>query len=87
LRNVEVAGLGASGVLLQETPGSKVWDEVRAVEGLLGHEGRVLIRPSGTEPVVRIMVEAPTEDQARVAADRLVAVLRSALGAPPTGAG
>ena len=40
------------------------WAEVRAVEAELGDAGRVLVRPSGTEPVVRVMVEAPTDDQA-----------------------
>jgi phosphoglucosamine mutase len=56
-----------------------VWAEVRAVEAELGNRGRVLLRQSGTEPVVRVMVEAPTEEAANEAADRLVAALRAAL--------
>ncbi|MEO1063477.1 MAG: phosphoglucosamine mutase [Actinomycetota bacterium] len=53
-------------------------DELAAVEGELGDHGRVLVRPSGTEPVVRVMVEAPTSAQAEQAAERLAGVLRSA---------
>lgn len=48
-----------------------VWDEVAAVEAELGDSGRVLLRPSGTEPVVRVMVEADTQDRAAAACDRL----------------
>ena len=51
--------------------------EVAAVEAELGDHGRVLVRPSGTEPVVRVMVEAPTEGQAEAAATRLAAALRA----------
>jgi len=56
------------------------WSEVRAVETELGDAGRVLVRPSGTEPVVRVMVEAPTDDQATALADRLAAALGRVLG-------
>jgi phosphoglucosamine mutase len=35
----------------------------------------VLLRPSGTEPVVRVMVEAPTQEQAEQVAERLAAVV------------
>jgi phosphoglucosamine mutase len=57
-----------------------VWAEVRAVEAELGNRGRVLLRQSGTEPVVRVMVEAPTEQAANQAADRVVAAVQAALG-------
>ena len=51
--------------------------EVRdAVTRELGNTGRVLIRPSGTEPLVRVMVEAQEADQAQNCADRLAAALR-----------
>lgn len=56
------------------------WREVAAVESELGADGRVLVRPSGTEPVVRVMVEATEEAVARRQADRLVAALVAALG-------
>ncbi len=58
---------------------SALWNEVRAVESALGDQGRVLVRPSGTEPVVRIMVEASSETDARRYADRLVEAARSSL--------
>jgi phosphoglucosamine mutase len=54
--------------------------ELRAAETELGTEGRVLVRPSGTEPVVRVMVEAPTQEQAAAVADRLAAAAERACG-------
>ncbi|WP_347040552.1 phosphoglucosamine mutase [Brachybacterium nesterenkovii] len=56
-----------------------VLDAVAEVEKELGESGRVLLRPSGTEPVVRVMVEAPSDGQAHTAADRLAAVVRERL--------
>ena len=50
---------------------------VAAVEQRLGSSGRVLLRPSGTEPLVRVMVEAPTAELARAAAEELAAVIRT----------
>jgi phosphoglucosamine mutase len=58
-----------------------LWREVAAVEAGLGDRGRVLLRPSGTEPLVRVMVEAPTETEAADAVARLVRTLESELGA------
>jgi phosphoglucosamine mutase len=59
---------------------SAVWDEVRRVEGELGDKGRVVLRASGTEPVVRVMVEATTEDAASTAAERIAKAVRGSLG-------
>ena len=57
-------------------------DEIAAAvahaEAELGESGRVLVRPSGTEPAVRVMVEAVDSGQAQQIADRLAAAVRSA---------
>jgi phosphoglucosamine mutase len=52
---------------------------VAKAEAELGDTGRVLLRPSGTEPLVRVMVEAGTEEQARVVAERLAGVVTAEL--------
>ncbi|HKH06718.1 MAG TPA: phosphoglucosamine mutase [Acidimicrobiales bacterium] len=71
LRNVEVARRDPA-ILERIAPA------VAAVESRLGDKGRVLVRPSGTEPLVRVMVEAPTEADAAAAADELVRAVESA---------
>jgi phosphoglucosamine mutase len=48
---------------------------VAEAEAELGTDGRVLVRPSGTEPVVRVMVEAVSEDDARRVAERVAAAV------------
>ena len=48
-----------------------VWRAVAEAEAELGDTGRVVLRPSGTEPVVRVMVEAVTAVQAQETAARL----------------
>jgi phosphoglucosamine mutase len=68
LVNVGVTGgVGLGDGAVQETIGK--------VEAELGDRGRVMVRSSGTEPVVRVMVEAPTEDEAAAAAARVRAAL------------
>ena len=52
-------------------------DETKAIEAELGDRGRVLIRASGTEPVLRIMVEASDAALAQGCAERLVAAVRA----------
>ncbi|MYW15486.1 phosphoglucosamine mutase [Streptomyces sp. SID486] len=53
---------------------------VTEAERELGETGRVLLRPSGTEPLVRVMVEAADIEQARAVAGRLADAVKSALG-------
>ena len=54
--------------------------EIAAVEAELGERGRVLVRPSGTEPLVRVMIEATDVQVAERAADRLVVAVAAACG-------
>jgi phosphoglucosamine mutase len=53
-----------------------VLDAVRTVEAELGDRGRVLVRSSGTEPLLRVMVEAPTSAEAEASAARIVTAVR-----------
>jgi phosphoglucosamine mutase len=56
--------------------------ELAAAQSALGEEGRVLVRPSGTEPLVRVMVEAASNDLANAVAQRLAGVVTARFGAP-----
>jgi phosphoglucosamine mutase len=55
-------------------------DAVREAQDALGDSGRVLLRPSGTEPMVRVMVEAEHQETAQLIADGLAQVVRDRLG-------
>ena len=55
-------------------------EAVAAAEGSLGDDGRVLVRSSGTEPLIRVMVEAGTEERARAHADAIADAVRASLG-------
>jgi phosphoglucosamine mutase len=57
-----------------------VWEAVHAAEAALGNRGRVLVRPSGTEPLIRVMVEAETEEDAIRHAEAISSAVRSSLG-------
>jgi phosphoglucosamine mutase len=50
----------------------------------LSGRGRVLVRASGTEPLVRVMVEAPAEDETDAVCQRLVQAVEQALAAAPS---
>ncbi|MGH9292889.1 MAG: phosphoglucosamine mutase, partial [Acidimicrobiales bacterium] len=74
LHNVSVAEPG----LLAGAPA--VWEAVGAAEAELGADGRILLRASGTESCVRVMVEANTGEHAEAVARRLGDVVRAELG-------
>ena len=56
-----------------------LWDAVERESKALEGRGRVLVRPSGTEPLVRVMVEAPDADECREIADRLAKIVETEL--------
>ena len=56
-----------------------VAEAVAAAEARLGDTGRVLLRPSGTEPLVRVMVEAATQEEADSVAASLADVVKENL--------
>jgi phosphoglucosamine mutase len=71
---VNVAGVDTTG-----TDDAELSDAVAREQEKLGDSGRVLLRPSGTEPLVRVMVEAATSEEATEVADRLADVVRRRL--------
>jgi phosphoglucosamine mutase len=73
LENVEVAEHDA-------IAGAKaLWSAVEEENAKLDGRGRVLVRPSGTEPLLRVMVEAPEEGECEAVVERLVGIARSEL--------
>jgi phosphoglucosamine mutase len=59
-----------------------VWDAVRECERALGEDGRVVVRASGTEPLVRVMVEAPTVEDCDRWCQTIVEVVERDLASP-----
>ena len=57
-----------------------VAEEVERVNDELGDRGRVLVRPSGTEPVIRVLAEAETAQEAETLCARIAALVRRELG-------
>jgi phosphoglucosamine mutase len=74
LRNVRVADREAL------ASASGVWEVVESEGASLEGRGRVLVRPSGTEPLVRVMAEAPTQEECEAVVERLAEVVARALG-------
>jgi phosphoglucosamine mutase len=74
LVNVQVADRARLGT------SEAVHDAIASAERELGDEGRVLVRASGTEPLVRVMAEASEQHTAQAVVDRLVEVVREELG-------
>ncbi|GAE27367.1 phosphoglucosamine mutase [Halalkalibacter wakoensis JCM 9140] len=62
------------------TDNHKVSEVITAVEAHMGGEGRVLVRPSGTEPLVRVMVEAKTKELCDQYCDQIVDVVKAEMG-------
>lgn len=56
-------------------------EKIENVEKEMGESGRVLVRPSGTEPLVRVMVEAPTEEECNRYVDEVASVIEEVMGA------
>jgi phosphoglucosamine mutase len=73
LVNVEVADREAI------ADADAVWEAVERENEALSGRGRVLLRPSGTEPLVRVMVEAPSAEEAEAVCGRLVGLVRTEL--------
>jgi len=59
---------------------AKLWEQAAAREAALVGQGRILIRSSGTEPLVRVMVEAPVQEEAEAIANELAALVKEELG-------
>lgn len=75
LANVEVSH--QRGVKEQIMASSVLADAIHQEEKLLNEDGRVLVRPSGTEALIRVMVEAKTTKTAQIVAERLTLLIKS----------
>jgi phosphoglucosamine mutase len=73
LRNVEITNRAA----IEDA--QVVWEAVERENAALEGRGRVLVRTSGTEPLVRVMVEAPTPEESKEVCERLVSLISAEL--------
>ncbi len=73
--------ISARGALAQA---GEVLEAIEREDESLAGRGRVLVRERGTEPLVRVMVEAPEREEADAACARVVAAVEARLGAPPS---
>ncbi|HLO11808.1 MAG TPA: phosphoglucosamine mutase [Pseudoneobacillus sp.] len=62
------------------TDNEKVKAIIEEVEAEMNGNGRILVRPSGTEPLVRVMAEAPTEESCKNYVDRIASVVKAEMG-------
>ena len=53
---------------------------IEKMEAEMAGNGRILVRPSGTEPLLRVMAEAPTDDEANYYVDTIADVVRAEIG-------
>ncbi len=59
----------------------KIKEIIRVVEEEMNGDGRILVRPSGTEPLIRVMAEAPTQEVCDAHVHRIVEVVKAEVGA------
>lgn len=57
-----------------------ILDVIKEVEDEMGDEGRVLVRPSGTQNLLRVMAEGPTQEETNAYVDRIVKVVKDEMG-------
>jgi len=74
LINVEVADKG------KLKKNENIWKAVEEADKKLEEKGRILVRPSGTEPLVRVMVESDTEEKANAVAKKVADIVKKELG-------
>lgn len=72
---VNVKGVDKAGLNANES----VQAAIKQVEDRLGEDGRVLVRPSGTEPLIRVMAEGPDRDQVQAYVDEIASVIKTEL--------
>jgi phosphoglucosamine mutase len=63
-----------------------LWEAVRSAESRLGDRGRILVRASGTERIIRVMAEGPDEGEVQEIVHQVAGVIRDKMGEPPPGA-